>query len=206
MVKLRTIILISLSILFFMPISGAIGYNHEPLPHCFDCHNSYYYGETENDECGNCHNLYFENPNFKKQHEPLTCKGCHGITTKESFHIKHANSSCMRCHIDNTIPDNPYNECSSCHIGGLHPAHIEKSCEMCHKNTIPSKLTPKITPKTIQICEEEDCWEEIVPEINIISVTKELNTTKPITNYKKFTIYEVLMNLYKQIVGDIYEI
>lgn len=207
MVKSRTIIL---ALLILIPIASAsyapndLNYNHKPLA-CFDCHNGikvgYGYEYDEGDICSGCHTLYYRG-NFKETHEPLTCKGCHGITTKESFHTKHINASCMTCHIDNTLPDNPYNECLSCHITGLHSAHIEKSCFICHAD--PNKIKEIIKPqKTVQVCDEEDCWNEIIPETNITNDTKLINTSKSITNYKKITIYEMLVNLYRQIRDDL---
>jgi hypothetical protein len=212
MKQLRTITLISILILIFIPISNAgyapneLNYNHKPLA-CFDCHDGikvgFGYEYDIGDECSGCHTLY-NRGNFKEIHEPLTCKGCHGVYNLESFHTRHTNTSCIICHIDNTLPDNIYSECLSCHISGLHSTHIEKRCEMCHPNTIPQKIIPRVIQKTVQKCDEYDCWDEIIQEINTTNETISINTSKPITNYKRITIYEILLNLYKAIRDDIY--
>ncbi len=208
MKQLRTIGLITLVILILIPISNAgyapssLNYNHKPLA-CFDCHNGIKapiaFEYDEGDECSGCHTLY-NRGNFKETHEPLTCKGCHSIYNLESFHTRHTNTSCITCHIDNTLPDNIYSECLSCHVTGLHSIHLEKKCEMCHPNVIPQKITPGITPKTIQKCDEYDCWDEVIPEINN---TISINTSTSIVNYQKITIYEILLSIYKAIRDDI---
>ncbi len=191
MVKLRTIIL---ALLILIPISSALPqFPHKPF-YCFNnCHGErgFSAGDNGGDDCGNCHTLYFNNQNFKEQHEVKTCPACHSVTDKDSYHLLH-NTSCATCHIDNTIPDNIYSECLSCHVGGLHEAHVNKECSICHMVIIPQKII--VTEEIIKNATEA------------VNATKALNTSKTIVNYKKFTIYEIIINLYKQIIGDIYEI
>ena len=195
-----------------IPISGAssyppneLGYNHVPIS-CFDCHNgikaSYAFEYDEGDICSGCHTLYNQG-NFKEKHEPLVCKGCHKVYDLNSFHPAHINVSCNTCHINNMLPDNKYSDCISCHVSGLHSTHIEKSCFICH--TDPNKIKITINPpKITQRCDEFNCWDEIIPEINITNETKSINTSTPITNYKRLTIYEILVNIIKAIRDDIY--
>jgi len=200
---MRTIALIFLLIL--IPISSAIqlDINHKEV-YCFNCHGgSQGYSVGQDEYCGDCHSLYSGNQNFKEQHEAISCKGCHKTYSLETFHPVHKNISCNTCHIDNTLPDNKYYDCLSCHISGLHSTHLEKSCETCHQNTISPKPTLEVIQKTTQNCDEDGCWEEIVYENNI-NETKSINTSKPITNYKRFTILQILVNIYEKIIGDIY--
>lgn len=190
----RTILISLLILLIFIHVSSATPQFPHKNIYCFNnCHGErgYSVGDNGGDDCGNCHTLYINNPNFIQQHEPKTCKVCHNITNKDSFHSFHTskNISCSTCHIDNTIPDNTYSNCLGCHIPELHTIHENKSCKICHEITIPQKIV--ITENTTK-------------NISLLSNnTKFINTTKTIVNYKKITIYEILSNLYRQIRDDI---
>ena len=194
MKQLRTIVLIFLLILIYIPISSATSlFPHKPL-YCFNnCHGErgFSYGDNGGDDCGNCHTLYFNNSNFVEQHDTRTCSGCHKVTDKDSFHILHVsyNVSCSTCHIDNTIPDNTYSNCLSCHIQGLHIVHGNKSCSICHTVNV---VKPNVSNETVKNASKA------------INETKTIYPNTSIINYKKITIYEILMNLYKAIIGDIY--
>ena len=193
MKQLRIIILNVLVLLIFINISNASPQFPHKDVYCFNnCHGErgFFYGGS--DECGNCHSFYFNNQNFSTQHEPKTCLGCHNIKNKDSFHILHVsyNVSCSKCHINNKIPENTYSDCLSCHIQGLHTIHQNKQCIICHEGIIPKKIV--ITNEIVKNVSQE------------VNKTKLINTYTSIINYKKITIYEILMNLYKAIIGDIY--
>jgi len=184
MSQLRIILVVFLILLFIQPSNALIHKQN----YCFsDCHQTKF-PITEGERCSDCH-TFSRNSNFTTFHENVACKGCHGINNKDSFHTLH-NISCSICHIENTMPDNVYSECLSCHVSGLHTTHLNKQCSLCHKEKISTSRKEIINNSTL-----------------IINNTpKPLYLNTSITNYKKFTIYEVLVNFYKQIIGDIYEI
>jgi hypothetical protein len=179
-----TILLVIFSLFNMSGATPLLPAQHKPV-YCFNnCHGEQGFSYGGEDECGDCHNTYFGNPLFKEQHEPKTCSVCHKVNNKDSYHILHNKSTtCQTCHIDNTIPENKFSDCIYCHVSGLHSTHLEKQCDTCH-------------------------YENKIQDIKYtndynITLQKVINTHNPITNYERFTIYEVLLNLYKAIIGDI---
>jgi len=170
-------------LLIFIPISSAsyapnqLNYNHKPL-FCFDCHNGikvgYGYEYDEGDICSGCHTLYYSN--FSK-HEALTCKGCHGVNNRDSYHILH-NVSCITCHESNTFLDVEYSSCLECHDSGLHSIHIQKSCLLCHVETIKK---PIVLPNNYDVDNDEP----------INQFTNESNNR----TLQRFTIFEILKSI-----------
>lgn len=207
MKQLRTIELISLVVLILIPIISAtpqLPISHKPVYCFYNCHGEqgFDYGLETDDWCGTCHLIYPYNPNFSVEHEPKTCPACHGVETKDDFHSLHTNkTSCFTCHINNALPEGNYLECLTCHVSGLHSTHIEKSCDICHVDR--TKIAPLTKSDFIEECDEwgENC--NIIYLNNTINSTISINTSKPIVNYQKMTIYEILLNIYEAIRDDI---
>lgn len=137
----------------------------------------------ENDECGTCH-LYISTgkidvPALEATHNPNICKLCHGVKTKEDYHVTHGNITCDTCHGNGQqLPkDVVVTACASCHGVKVHEIHVGKGCQTCHGSA--QLKTPQDSNR---------------------SSTGISNVYARVIDYQKYTLYELIKRLFDR--GD----
>ena len=169
---------------FFTPVNAGIP-DHKPVI-CFDCHtNGRFAYEQGNDDYCSCHK-YTDNTNklnqqlLETQHNPNTCKTCHGIKDVPSYHNVHANESCKTCHGDTGAakPDKIFSDCGGCHGGQLHEIHnnnLARICSDCHGSR----------PASDPVSEPSLSTNELTAGIY-----------KKVVNYRQYTLYEIFRRIF----------
>ncbi len=168
---------------------------HKPIP-CFGCHGEVLSASTGGSEqdCEGCHEYKipgagFNVPLLMTQHNPNICTLCHmgntlvNGTDREIFHNGHNNVKCNQCHTEDNftvikIESNGF-RCVSCHGNNVHSIHIkniDKICPTCHGSWARDKTYN--------------------PNATISSVDSRRNA-----NLEKFTIYNMIRNLFNAILG-----
>lgn len=179
--KIINLVCMILILAFFITNVNAGIPNHKPVI-CFSCHGVVGVGAEEEDECGTCHN-YVENNRvnqslIESQHNPNTCRICHGVKDKGTYHQTHINVTCSICHESgNAKPDSAITDCGGCHGGKMHDIHqgkINSICSNCHKSR----------PASDPASESPLSTNEMTAGIYARAV-----------NYKHFTLYEIFQRI-----------
>ncbi len=169
--------------------------DHKPIP-CIGCHQETLGAWNGRGECGDCHKYKFITgginvPKMEAEHNPNICTACHIGNTelngseRDVFHNAHNTIQCIECHLSQDgsavlrIKEGKAFQCTSCHgtkIHSIHAANISKGCPICHGSWAAGKTTynPSQSAKT-----------------------------QKNTNLEQFTIFDILKNIFGDILKAI---
>lgn len=141
------VILLLVSICFFLPIFSQAAVTSEDCLGCHDTYKGYIHAGVS---CTDCHTGIAEVPHAEKLSKP-SCRECHVATVKRFNESAHAKKglACMKCHEVHFLGKGA-KQCASCHSSVAHRAlpaagkHLERlQCIACHGRT--TKVKGEIT-------------------------------------------------------------